>query len=54
MVANALRRFSEDRTGMADFALESGGRGETVEPDRRRHGNGAMTCSSALVLQGAA
>lgn len=24
-VENALRRFSEDRTGMPDFALESGG-----------------------------
>lgn len=25
IVENALRRFSEDRTGMPDFALESGG-----------------------------
>lgn len=25
IVDNALRRFSEDRTGMSDFALESGG-----------------------------
>lgn len=25
MLAEALRRFSQDRTGMADYALESGG-----------------------------
>lgn len=25
MVKNALRLFSEDRTGLADYALESGG-----------------------------
>lgn len=25
MVEDALRRFSQDRTGLADYALESGG-----------------------------
>lgn len=30
IVDKALRRFSEDRTGMSDFALESGGQNRQV------------------------
>lgn len=30
IVENALRQFSQDRTGLADYALESGGQNQTV------------------------